>query len=63
MQIKTPLLGSDLNIDIKVEYLEGPMVDVSATMIRNFNKSEKQIEEFTTQAVTDYIKSKRLYRK
>ena len=63
MQIKAPLLGSDLNIDIKVEYLEGPMVDVSATMIRNFNKSEKQIEEFTTQAVIDYIKSKRLYRK
>ena len=63
IQIKTPLLGSDLNIDIKVEYLEGPMVDVSATMIRNFNKSEKQIAEFTTQAVTDYIKSKRLYRK
>jgi len=63
MQIKTPLLGSDLDVDIKVEYLEGPMVDVSATMIRNFNKSEKQIAEFTTQAVTDYIKSKRLYRK
>jgi nicotinic acid mononucleotide adenylyltransferase len=39
------------------------MVDVSATMIRNLNKSEKQIEEFTPEAVSDYIKSKQLYRK
>jgi nicotinate-nucleotide adenylyltransferase len=63
MKIKTPLLGGDLNTDIEVKYLEGPMVNVSATMIRNLNKSEKQIEEFTPQAVIDYIKSKRLYRK
>jgi len=63
MKIKTPLLGGDLNTDIEVKYLEGPMVDVSATMIRNFNKSEKQIEEFTPEAVSDYIKSKQLYRK
>ena len=63
MKIKTPLLGGDLNTDIEVKYLEGPMVDVSATMIRNLNKSEKQIEEFTPEAVSDYIKSKRLYRK
>ena len=63
MKIKTPLLGGDLNTDIEVKYLEGPMVDVSATMIRNLNKSEKQIEEFTPEAVSDYIKSKQLYRK
>ena len=63
MKIKTPLLGGDLNTDIEVKYLEGPMVNVSATMIRNFNKSEKQIEEFTPEAVSDYIKSKQLYRK
>ena len=63
MKIKTPLLGGDLNTDIEVKYLEGPMVNVSATMIRNLNKSEKQIEEFPPKAVIDYIKSKRLYRK
>ena len=63
MKIKTPLLGGDLNTHTEVKYLEGPMVNVSATMIRNLNKSEKQIEEFTPQAVIDYIKSKRLYRK
>ena len=63
MKIKTPILGGDLNTDIEVKYLEGPMVDVSATMIRNLNKSEKQIEEFTPEAVSDYIKSKQLYRK
>ncbi len=61
IRVNSPLLGSDLDIDIQMEYLEGPMVDVSATMIRNFNKCHKQIEKLTTQAVTDYIKTKGLY--
>ncbi len=63
MKIKTPMLGSGSNINIEVEYLEGPMVDISATKIRHFNRSGKQIKEFTTQTVVQYIKSKGLYRK
>ena len=63
MKIKTPMLGSNLKVNVEVEYLEGPMVDISATKIRHFNRSGKQIEEFTTQTVVQYIKSKGLYRK
>ena len=63
MKIKTPMLGSGSKINVDVEYLEGPMVDISATKIRHFNKSGKQIKEFTTKTVVEYIKSKGLYRK
>ncbi|MEE8045619.1 MAG: nicotinate-nucleotide adenylyltransferase [Dehalococcoidia bacterium] len=44
------------------EYLEGPMIDVSATRVRDFLAEGKPIDEFVAEAVADYIETHGLYR-
>ncbi|HCI85428.1 MAG TPA: nicotinate (nicotinamide) nucleotide adenylyltransferase [Dehalococcoidia bacterium] len=43
------------------EYLEGPMIDISATGIRELIDSNRSVDQFLTPAVATYIKSHNLY--
>lgn len=43
------------------EYLEGPMIDVSATEIRELLNSNRSIDHLVTSPVAEYIKNQSLY--
>ncbi len=44
------------------EYVEGPMIDVSATRVRGFMEDGKAIDGFVAEAVVEYIETHGLYR-
>jgi len=44
------------------EYVEGPMVDVSATRVRGFLSAGKPVDELVARAVAEYIEKQGLYR-
>ena len=45
----------------KIQLLEGPENDISATGIREAVQAGKEVDHLVPQAVADYIKAKRLY--
>ncbi|MBT4126430.1 MAG: nicotinate-nucleotide adenylyltransferase [Chloroflexi bacterium] len=44
------------------EYVEGPMIDVSATLVRGFLSDELPIDEIVASEVAKYIEQRNLYR-
>ncbi len=52
---------SDLITHPRVQMIEAPMMDISATFIRNSIKNNKSIKYLVPQAVEDLIKSRNLY--
>jgi nicotinate-nucleotide adenylyltransferase len=44
------------------EYVEGPMVDVSATRVRELLSTDKPIDELVSRVVVEYIEKQGLYR-
>lgn len=44
------------------EYVEGPMIDVSATRVRGFLSDGQSITELTDEKVAEYINNRNLYR-
>jgi nicotinate-nucleotide adenylyltransferase len=44
------------------EYVEGPMIDVSATRVREYLSTGRNIEELVSESVVEYIEKQGLYR-
>jgi nicotinate-nucleotide adenylyltransferase len=44
------------------EYVEGPMINISATRVRGFVEDGESVEGFVAEAVADYIETHGLYR-
>jgi len=42
-------------------YVVGPMLNVSATQIRNLKQSNHSIKNLVTESVDNYIKTQKLY--
>lgn len=45
-----------------IQYVESPMLDISATFIRNSIRSEHSVQYLLPQPVVDYIKIKKFYK-
>jgi nicotinate-nucleotide adenylyltransferase len=52
---------SDLNAHPKVQMIAAPMIDISATFIRNSIKNDKSVKYLVPQGVDDLIRSRKLF--
>jgi len=57
-----PLTLDDSHPASGAEYVEGPMIDVSATRVRDFLSDGRRIGELVSEPVVEYIEKQGLYR-
>jgi nicotinate-nucleotide adenylyltransferase len=61
--------GQDFQIDglcdshpaIGAEYLEGPMIDISSTRVRDFISDKRSVRDLVPSSVAEFIKNQGLY--